>query len=286
VNFRTPLVVPLVAILLASPTIAYANGWNGHGNAYTTNTGVGWHYSARERAFFSTPASLPTQAKGPEMEWSYVPSCDGNTPGGRNAMCLASVCTAAGAEPGVSFWLFSRPAGSGGSSWTLEGTRCLPGERRVDMDDLAARVRAIIEDKFREIAEPRVTIAPESGGLVNLPVLAWTEDPGVVVLDIDNPLPGRITATPSFTWTWSDGTVSTGPGQPYSPAVSPSEAPDHYVHAVFDNRGEGAVTLTVTWTGEVSVPGLASIDIDPLVYTAPASFPVREARAELVDAYG
>jgi hypothetical protein len=55
---------------------------------------------------------------------------------------------------------------------------------------------------------------------------------------------------------------------------------------VFGGRGDASVILTVTWTGDVTVPGLPPVAISPLVYTSPAGFVVREARAQLVDAYG
>jgi hypothetical protein len=35
----------------------------------------------------------------------------------------------------------------------------------------------------------------------------------------------------------------------------------------------------------VTVPGLSPVEIAPLVYTSPASFEVREARAQLVDSW-
>lgn len=277
-----------VGILVGFAQVAVAADatWGTGGNAYTTDTGVGWYYSAKQKAFFKTPTSFRPAGNGPDLVWSYVPTCDGNAPGGNGDACLAALCTASGGEPGVSFWVFSRAADDPASRWTLSGTQCIPGEQRVDLADVNARVRAIIEEKFREIAEPQVQLAPESGALVNLPVLAWTDGPREVVLDIERPLPGRIRATPTYTWLWSDGTSSNGPGQPYSPELSPTGTPDHYVHAVFRERGDASVTLTVTWSGDVSVPGLPAVDIEPLTYTAPADFSVREARAQLVDAYG
>ena len=264
---------------------AHANGWNGHGQSYTTDSGVGWYYSAEQRAFFMTPSSFSPASDAPELEWTYVPTCDGNAPGGNTDACSAALCTAASGDPGVTFWVFSRPVTDPAAGWSLTGDRCIPGERRVDLADVEAEVRRVIEDKFREIARPTVHLAPASGGLVHLPVLAWTEDPGAVSLSIENPLPGEVRATPAFQWQWSNGTVSAGPGTPYSPRLSPTETPDHYVHAVYNQRGTADVSLTVTWSGAVTVPGLSPVEIAPLVYTSPASFEVREARAQLVDSW-
>jgi hypothetical protein len=162
----------------------------------------------------------------------------------------------------------------------------VPGELRVDLADVEAEIRRVVEEKFREIVQPTIQLSPRNGGLVNLPVLAWTDDRGEVTLDIEQPLPGTVRATPSYAWTWSNGTTATGPGIPYSPGISPTAQPDRYVHAVYRQRGEASVTLTVTWEGDVSVPGVPPVDIEPLVYSVPASLAIREARAELVDPRG
>ena len=256
------------------------------GNACTSDSGIGWYYSAAQRAFFRTPASFQAGSDAPDLEWSYVPTCDGNTPGGDGDACTAALCTAPGNEPGVTFWVFSRPLDPPGSDWTMTGTQCIPGEQRVDLADVEAQIRRIIEDKFREIARPTIEVAPATGALVNVPVLAWTTDPGDVTLQIEQPLPGEVRASPSYEWQWSNGVTSAGPGRAYTSDLSPTRTPDHYVHSVFDQRGDASVTLTVTWTGDVTVPGLPPIDIEPLVYTAPAGFTVLEARAQLVDGTG
>ena len=274
-----------LAALVGSSAVVHAadSRWGTGGNAITRDNGIGWYYSATQRAFFRTPASFHPGSDAPDLEWSYVPTCDGNTPGGNGDVCGAALCTAAGDEPGVTFWVFSRPVDPPDSPWTNTGTQCIPGEQRVDLADVEAQIRRIIEDRFREIAEPSVEVAPPNAGLVNVPVLAWTSDPGDVTLQIEQPLPGEVRASPSYQWQWSNGVTSTGPGRAYTSGLSPTRTPDHYVHAVFDQRGDASVTLTVTWTGDVTVPGLPPIDIEPLIYTAPAGFTILEARAHLVD---
>jgi hypothetical protein len=248
----------------------------------TVRNGVGWYYSAQERAFFSTPAAFagPTE---PTFEYRYVPTCPANSPGSIGGVCAGALCTTSDGEPGVAFWQFSRPLG-GGSGWSMQGTMCVPGERRVDLADVEAAARSIIESRFREIAEPTIEMAPQGSGLVNLPLLAWTDDPGEFRLDITQPLPGVISGTPQYEWVWSNGTTSQGAGRPYSPAVSPSEDPGYYVSSTYRQRGDAAVTLTVTWRGQVTVPGVQPVDIAPLVYTSSASLPVLEAKSVLVDA--
>jgi hypothetical protein len=254
------------------------------GCAITKETGIGWHYSAEHRAFFQTPSSVVEASNTPEVEWTAVPACGGNDPtSDTGAVCPAALCTTPTGEPGVEFWVFSRLLDPPDSAWRMQGSRCIPGERRVDLADVEAEVQRILEDRFREVAAPSIELAPAVSGLVNLPVLAWTDDPGEFRLQIEQPLPGAITATPEYRWVWSNGTTSQGPGTPYSPSVSPTEQDGYYVSSVFDRRGEASVALTVTWTGAVAVPGLAPVPISPLVYTASASLPIQEARAVLVD---
>jgi hypothetical protein len=280
---RLGLLSLTVLASLGLATSAFANGWNGHGEAYTTNTGIGWYYSAEHRAFFRGPESFVQVSDVPDTEWTSVPTCTGNDPSGGGDVCAAALCTTADGEPGVSFWVFSRPLDPPGSSWSLEGTQCVPGERRVDLADVEAEILRIVEDKFRQIAEPEIVLAPQASGLVNLPVLAWTEDPGPVTLEIEQPLPGVISASPTYEWLWSNGTTATGPGRPYSPAMSPTDDSSSYVSSVFEQRGEASVALTVTWRGTVTVPGVPAVDISPLVYTASAGLPIEEARSVLVD---
>jgi hypothetical protein len=246
---------------------------------------VGWYYSAEDQAFFSTPAAFAVSSE-PMLEYTFVPTCQANAPGSAGGICAAALCTTSAGEPGVTFWQFSRPVDPPGSGWTLQDTICVPGERRVDLADIEAQVRQIIEDKFREIAEPQIQFAPQTAALVNLPVLAWTQDVGDVRLDIEQPLPAAIDASPQYRWQWSNGTASEGPGRPYSPDVSPTEDGSFYVSSSYKRRGEASVTLTVTWRAQVTVPGVEPVDLDPLVYTSSASLPVREARSVLVDASG
>ena len=278
----------LLSLLTIAPSLAMALGstWGTGGRPITTDSGVGWHYSAEQQAFFQTPQSYQPASDEPEVDWSYVPTCDSNVPGGDANLCRAAMCTTGQGDPGVFFWVLSRPRLPLDSPWDVSGTQCIAGERRVDLAEVEAEVRRIIEDKFREIARPSVSVAPADRALVNLPVLAWTDDPGDVTLAIEQPLPGEIRASPSYLWSWSNGVSSHGPGRPYSSSISPTAVPDSYLHSVFRARGDETVTLTVTWTGDVTVPGLAPIEIAPLVYETTAPFAVREARAELVDPYG
>jgi hypothetical protein len=142
----------------------------------------------------------------------------------------------------------------------------------------------VIEERFQHVAEPTITLAPAVDAIVNLPVLASTEDPGPLGFGITNPLPGRVEATSSYTWTWSNGVTNSGAGVGYD-GTSPTRNPGHYpVQSTFTGGRSGSVDLQVVWTITLMVDGLAPItDIEPLEYEASAGFGVRSARTVLVD---
>jgi hypothetical protein len=197
-------------------------------------------------------------------------------------LCSAAFCFASDGAAGVEFWVYSRRADDPDAGWDLEGTTCVAGEQRVTVADVQREVTLIIDREFRRVAEPSVTLAPAGTALVNLPVIAWTEETPPLDLAIDQPLPGQIEASPTFAWRWSDGSSASGAGRPYDPSISPLDTPDYYVHAAPRDVGRLRTELTVTWNGTVTVPGLPPVPIDPLVYRSQADVLVGEARSELV----
>ncbi|MBD0293093.1 MAG: hypothetical protein ICV70_05920 [Jiangellaceae bacterium] len=169
--------------------------------------------------------------------------------------------------------------------WELRpGVQCRVIADPIPLADVEAEIRAIIEKRFMHVAEPEISVAPAVNALVNLPVIAATPDPGPLGFDITNPLPGRVEATPSYFWTWSNGTTGSGPGVAYD-GTSPTRSPGHYpVQSTFADGGDASVELVVSWSITLTVPGIPPIDdIEPLEYSATESFTVRSARTVLVE---
>jgi hypothetical protein len=154
----------------------------------------------------------------------------------------------------------------------------------IPLADVEAEIRRIIEERFKHVAEPEITLAPEVNALVNLPVIASTPNQGELGFDITNPLPGRVEASPVYSWVWSNGTTNSGAGVAYD-GTSPTRNPRYYpVQSTYADGGAGSVDLQVTWSIALTVPGIPPItDIEPLVYEATESFPVRSARTVLVE---
>jgi hypothetical protein len=202
-------------------------------------------------------------------------------------MCIPIECEVGG-EPGVIAQVYRRLSDTDPwEPWPGRQWECRTfgsGGQPIPLADVEAEIVALIEEHFAQIARPEITVAPSANAVVNLPVLASTPDAGNVGFDIDNPLPGHVEASPAYTWAWSNGAASEGPGQPYD-GTNPAESPAHYpVRSIFTASGTGQVQLTATWTISLSVEGIPPItDIEPLVYTADASFAVRSAETVLVD---
>jgi hypothetical protein len=179
----------------------------------------------------------------------------------------------------------------GGEDWEVWPGRtneCWLGggqdQRPVPIREVEIEISRIIEDHYKRISRPGITVEPATNALVNMPVIASTDDQGTVWFDITYPISGRIQATPAYEWEWSNGATNSGPGRAYD-GTDPAANPGHYpVQATFGSTGGGDVSLTATWSVTLTLDGIPPItDIEPLVYEDSADFRVRGAQSFLVD---
>lgn len=270
-------------MLCLNPSTAVAGDedWLTGGDARTTGSGVQYYYSASEKVFVQVGGTFEPPSSTPQLEWRYTPRCSNND--STLGLCGGALCTTAEGNPGLLYSVFSRLLSDPSAPWTFHGTRCEGHARSVDLADVEAAARTALEERYRDIARPTIEAAPADAALVNLPVLAWTPGQDAVTLDITEPLPGQISASPTYTWTWSNGETGTGPGQAYRPSHDPLAHPEDYVMTTYVGPGEGVVMLTATWDATFEMPGVATVPLSPLVYTQDRSFPVREARTVLLD---
>ena len=169
--------------------------------------------------------------------------------------------------------------------WAERGLVCVGAVGPpIALSDIRSAIMRIIEERFKHVAEPVITVVPAANALVNLPVIASTPSQGPLGFDITNPLPGRVEANPAYQWAWSNGVTSSGAGVGYD-GTSPTRNPGHYpVQSTYAAGGAQSVALEVTWSITLTVPGIAPItDIEPLVYDASEGFAVRSARTVLVE---
>jgi hypothetical protein len=267
--------------------LAFACQQTGQGcvDADQREGGFGYYYDKTKRAFYADESTNGTETvDGVTVQLRYVVNCPGNTTDSpvTAGECSSSFCVLPSGEAGVNYLVYQR---IGNAPWQLRpGRVCRTVSDPIPLADVEAEIRRIIEERFKHVAEPEITLAPAVNALVNLPVIASTPNRGSLGFNITNPLPGRVEASPVYSWVWSNGTTNSGAGVAYD-GTSPTRNPRYYpVQSTYADGGAGSVDLQVTWSITLTVPGIPPItDIEPLVYEATESFPVRSARTVLVE---
>lgn len=129
---------------------------------------------------------------------------------------------------------------------------------------------------------PVPNVQPGKIAIVNLPVLVSVNQPGPQRMQIQQPVPGLLVATPTYTWKFDDGTTLTGAGIPYD-GTDPRADPGHYVsHTYTAAEAQASVTLTVTWNATFTAAGQV-FTIPPLLMPPiTTTFSVHEAHSVLV----
>lgn len=125
-------------------------------------------------------------------------------------------------------------------------------------------------------------VQPAKVAIVNIPVLASVTPLPVQRMNVQLPVPGELVATPSYSWTFDDGTTISGPGTPYD-GTDPRTNPAHYVaHTYTKAQSQASVSLTVTWNATFTAAG-QTITIPPVIMPPiTTTFTVDEAHAVLV----
>jgi hypothetical protein len=149
-----------------------------------------------------------------------------------------------------------------------------------------ATVTADLTTYLRErlLPKPTLTIQPTTRSYTGLATLVYTPVPPAFAFDVDQPVLATISAVPTYHWAFGDGTVGpNAPGRPYDPAIPPGQYPDAYVSHVYQHTGTYQVTLTVTWAGTFTVPGVAqAFPLQAVTLTAAVPVVVAEAAGVLV----
>jgi hypothetical protein len=278
-------ILVIAAVLYVAPAYACQQTGQGCVEPDQRQRGFGYYYDRTKEAFYSEESVDGSETvDGVTVQLRYVVNCPGNTTDNPVGVgeCLSSFCTLASGDRGVNYLVYERV---GNSPWQLRpGAVCRIVSDPIPLAEVEAEIRRIIEERFKHVAEPQITLAPAVNALVNLPVIASTPNQGPLGFDISNPLPGRVEATPTYSWAWSNGTSNSGAGVGYD-GTSPRNNPGHYpVQSTYRDNGAESVDLQVTWSITLTVPGIPPItDIEPLVYDATAAFVVRSARTMLVE---
>nr|WP_157892186.1 MULTISPECIES: PKD domain-containing protein [Frankia] len=149
-----------------------------------------------------------------------------------------------------------------------------------------AAVQAALADYLRDklLPKPSIVIAPSGRSFANLATILYTPVPESYTFNVDEPVVATISAIPHYRWEFGDGgTGPDAPGRPYDSAISPRDHPEAYVSHEYARPGQYQVTLTVTWDGTFTLPGVAqAFALDPVTLAAAQGLVVNEAAGVLV----
>jgi hypothetical protein len=156
---------------------------------------------------------------------------------------------------------------------------CVYTGRPIPISEVTAAVK---EQLIKEVGRPQISMQPATRGLIRWPVVFSAPAQHQVTLSITQPLPGDITADPAYSWDLGDGQHASGAGHRYTSAVDPTspQSDDYYVKGTYDQPGQHAVHLTLTWSATIHLGDL-DVDLDPIVFTDDATARVVSATNRL-----
>jgi hypothetical protein len=276
------ILVGVLALIFAAAMWAPAGADSNGGS-------VGWQYSEAGRGFYQAPQGGTSGPSDPvhrteiyQPEWRC--SAAECAPSGQYIWCNPD-WTPEVRQPiyvRVDFVYAAADAGDR-TKWQIVGgiPRCYPTPEFVPIEDVGYQFQYEIERRFRQ---PDIELRPNPETLVNLPTIVSTDYPSDKTFDITVPpskgrtipLTGTINAHADFTWSFEDGTTASGPGTPYD-GTDPETNPDHYLTNTFRTAGHHTVSLTVTWTGSITVEGLPPEQFEPVTLTSTAGVDVVES---------
>ncbi len=227
-------------------------------------------------------------------EYAYTPAClftgqpdeNGVFPGDTN-------CTSAIDHPDCppgefAMWGYRRLVVDAKGDPVSRRWQRLPGVQCFAADEewTGADLRAIAEDRLGEYLEAHarkadIRVQPQGGSLVNVPVIAHTEPLPDIGFPITQPFPGRLDATATYAWSFGEGDVQHGPGNPYTEAVSPFDANGYYVAHAYSSPGSKTITLDTSWSATFTVVGI-EIPVEAITFTSAAAVDVRTASSQLI----
>lgn len=182
-------------------------------------------------------------AQGPSFEYVVMERCVDGVDCGAAHTC-APVDGAEGRRfRSIAYALL--PSGTRSDAPPLVTTVCLYAGQSVSL----ATVEAAAHEEIRKrLTPPIVTSAPPGRSLVGLLTIYSTTPQPEPSINITQPVPGEIRATPAYTWDFGDGLTGVGPGLAYQAGDLPSKLPGKYLGATYRAAGVKHATLTVTWS--------------------------------------
>jgi hypothetical protein len=240
------------------------------GSCDTRATTDGYQYQYRN----GTLARVPVGAGG--QGGTRRTSCGQDCPDDPAAVC--DLLELVGPDPAMT------PAQRAQFDQTMAGCNnyLLPDNNGIPLADVQAALTNYLRDKL--LPKPSIVIAPSGRSFANLATILYSPVPPSYTFNVDQPVVATISAVPHYRWDFGDGaTGPDAPGRPYDSAISPRDHPDAYVTHKYARSGQFQVTLTVTWNGTFTLPGVAqAFPLDAVVLAAAQPLVVEEASGVLV----
>jgi len=280
----------LAAMTMASGlgTVAYADvptGDPGTGGVFIpTPSSDGYVYAYDPQTHVYVP--IPSSAAGtpdPLVSYRYAisPACQEANPfDGVNCAAASEYCAANGSA-GLHEDVWRMEVFPTAGNFLIVGAICtgelpnpVPAQQIIDN----------AHEYERDHMPPGVPLVqPGNIAIVNIPVLASVTPLQQQIMDVQLPVPGELVATPSYSWTFDDGTTVSGSGTAYD-GTDPRTNPGHYAvaHTYTKAQAQASVALTITWNATFTAAG-ETITIPALVMPPiTTTFTVDEAHAVLV----
>lgn len=286
---RALLAIVVVAtatfVALSPPSaVAVANGCpTGDSGAFCHDpTGWRWVYDASAHGFVRTQVSRRSDSNGAVFAYTYASACVGGADGDAE-LCGRAVTACATNGPGAilySVWV-QQIAPTVGAK-TSAGIVCLGGA--ADTITVAQLGTDLTEDVRDHLPTLSARAQPSPDAVVNLPVIVSAPVEPAPNFTVNEPVPGAVTVTSTYRWTFDDGATLVGTGRAYD-GTDPRTAPAGYylAHTYTHADAHASATLTVTWHATFTVAGGAPVAL-PDITTPPqtVAFQVHEVRSVLV----
>lgn len=245
-----------------------------------TDDGYVYVYDPTTNVLVPVPTGSFPKQPGVTYQYAATPACPTAQPGDAvDCTAAAQFCQQNGSS-GIHEDIWRREATPTTGPWIIVTQTCTgAGPAPIPVQQV---VQDVGEYEWTHVPIPVPSIQPSSVALVNLPVIVSVPQPQPVTMQVQQPVPGALVATPTFTWSFDDGATVTGAGIPYD-GTDPRLDPTHYVsHTYGAADAHASVTLTVTWNATFTAAGQV-FPIAPLVMPPiSTAFTVQEAHAVLV----
>ena len=248
-----------------------------------TTTADGFQYVYQAGNVYTVPGSYSEdRTRVSSYEYRYVPTCSGNGVGadeaGFDALCTAARPVPAGGDPHVALL----PARGRRRPLGPRDPRCYGAAVVVTGADLEAAAQQALESR---VVSPGFSIdSTARHALVNVPVMVSAPDAAIEGFAVTAPLPGVVTVEERYAWDFGSGVIDDHRrGRPYTAWQSAlDDSAGYYTAAAYDGVGPQSVSLTVTWTAELRVAGIAVPFPATVTRTVSEPLVVQEARGRLV----